>query len=127
MKNIQMIKNILIATVFGIAIYGGNQAYEAVSFDTAESILLSNVESLTNSEGGGGGEGRPPEWWDYFDNYIVKREIAINTETCKNGMIYYNGMFITVESCTKYSMAIINECYDGGDRAECVSTTVTYI
>lgn len=81
--------------------------------------VMANVEALTNDE-------KEPEWWDFFNNYIVQERIPINTSTCRGGILTYKGISISIGSCTNYSYAVIGHCYDGGNRDECTSSKVLY-
>ena len=82
---------------------------------------LANIEDLTDEE-------RPPEWWDFFNNYEVEERIPINSSNCIGGKLIIKGITIQIGSCSTYTYAIYHHCYDGGNRDECTSSYVhTYI
>lgn len=80
------------------------------------SLQLANIEALAQEEN------RPPEWWDFFNNYEVEERIPVNTSNCKGGYLYVKGTTIYLGSCHRYTMAIYHHCYDGGKRDECTSS-----
>lgn len=91
----------------------------AIEDNKLSETVISNVEALTNDE-------REPEWWDYFNNYIVEERIPITTQNCTGGILKFGKLSVSVGSCSTYSYAVIGHCYDGGHRDECTSSKVLY-
>ncbi len=90
-------------------------------------LQVANIEALAGIEDLTDGE-RPPEWWDFFNNYEVEEWIPVNSSNCKNGSITIKGVTITVSDCDNYSYVVYHHCYDGYERDECTSSHAhTYI
>ena len=88
--------------------------------------MIANLEALAG-EGdteGGGDEKRPPEWWDFFNNYEEVEKIPITTVGEKYAFISVKGFVVGVSEEIRYTLCIYHHCYDGGDRDECTSSHV---
>lgn len=100
-------------------LFVGYSAYNTHCNNESSDISLMNVEALAQS-------GDVVEWWDFFNNYEIEERIPINTTTCSNGEFSYKGITVSIGSCSKYTYAVIHNCYDGGKRDECTSSHVAY-
>ena len=101
------------------ALFVGYSTYSGQNSNELSDVALANVEALAQS-------GDVVEWWDFFNNYEIEERIPINTTTCSNGEISYKGITVSIGSCSKYTYAVIHNCYDGGKRDECTSSHVAY-
>lgn len=113
-----MKKKILSATfVVAMAAIAGYNTYVNQAKVEMSDMALANVEALAEDH-----ECGPLGMFDFINNHEHVERIPINTETCTNGSISYQGVKFSVESCTKYTFAIYHHCYDGGDVTECMSS-----
>ena len=112
-------KKIFSTMAVAAALFAGYSAYSGQNSNELSDVALANVEALAQS-------GDVVEWWDFFNNYEIEERIPINTTTCSNGEISYKGVTVSIGSCSKYTYAVIHNCYDGGTRDECTSSHVAY-
>lgn len=105
--------SVLLATLITVLMICNKQGGDS------SSLLERNVEALTNPE-----TGRPPEWWDFFNNYVVEKWVAYSKTDCTTGFVTIDGITIGISNCHQHSVAIVHVCYDGGDRDECIKTKV---
>lgn len=110
---------ILGAVVLSLSAYIGYRTYDACTDVNESDLLLANAEVLAQNEGP-----RPPEWWDFFNNYEVSEKIPITTSQCLSGSFNYKGVNITLSDCINYTYVMYHWCYDGGNRDECTSSHV---
>ena len=110
-------KRIVLLCAVSACIAGAITNYVGAKSNNIPESVIANVEALTNDE-------REPEWWDFFNNYIVEERIPINTKNCTGGIFKYNGISVSIGSCTQYTYAVFGHCYDGGNRDECTSSKV---
>jgi hypothetical protein len=119
MKIIQKIFIAVIATVV-VSVSGWNFTQNAQKIDTSV-ITMKNMEALTLEVG-------DVAWYDFFNNYKGSPQIIpVNTTTCTNGSITYDGVTFSVSSCTQYSSVIYTPCYDGKDKDECTDDIIQHI
>ena len=107
------------AVVLGLSAYAGYRTYDAYNGVSESDLLLANAEALAGDE-----SPKLAQWWDFFNNYVKTEKMEVNTSTCVNGELRVKGVTVKVESCTKYTYAIVDLCYDGGNKTECTGTRV---
>lgn len=109
-------------TLFVLGVFTTFSLISLVKVFSIQEVNLSplqeaNIEALATNE-------RPPEWWDFFNNYEVEERIPVSTSNCVGGSITFKGVTINVGNCYNYTYVIYHHCYDGGNRSECTSSHV---
>ncbi|MDR0602682.1 MAG: hypothetical protein LBG80_00080 [Bacteroidales bacterium] len=120
MKTIQ--KMFLAVTVTIVVLVSGwNFIQNNRNNDTPLYITIKNKEALTLEVGN-------VPWYDFFNNYKGQPQfIPVNTTTCTGGTVTYQGVTLSISSCTQYTTVIYTPCFDGGDKDECTDDIIQHI